>query len=72
MSAAAPIARNRSPLSVGECRRLLGPAGETMPDVEVERVREVLYELAAVVVEGFESEVSTVRLLTGKSLDSPS
>jgi hypothetical protein len=40
------------PLEV--CRLLLGPAAETMPDVEVERIRETLYVMAGVVIEGFE------------------
>ena len=48
-------------LSVEDCRRLLGPAGERMPDAEVERVREALYRLATVIVEGFERRGVTDR-----------
>ncbi len=48
-------------LSVEDCRRLLGPAGERMSDAEVERVREALYGLAGVVVECFERRGVTDR-----------
>jgi len=62
MSAVAVVGRRcHQPLSVEECRRLLGPAGERMPDAEVESVREAVYGLAAVVVEGFDRRGVTDR-----------
>jgi hypothetical protein len=48
------IARSsRQPLSVEECRRLLGPDAR-LNDAEIEHLREQLYGLAAVVVEACE------------------
>ena len=62
MSAVAALAwSRRQPLSVEECRRVLGPAGERIPDAEVERIREALYGLAVVVVEVFECRGVTDR-----------
>jgi hypothetical protein len=61
MSAAAVARSGRRQLSIEECRRLLGPAGERMPEEEVGRVREALYGLATVVVEGFERQGVTDR-----------
>jgi hypothetical protein len=53
-------------LSVEECRRLLGPASERIADTEVERIREMLYALAALIVEGFEGQGVTDRSVSNR------
>ncbi len=40
-------------LSLGACRRILGPAGKTLSDGELERLRRETYELAAFAVDAF-------------------
>lgn len=41
-------------ISIERCRELLGSAGESMSDSDVESLRNQLYGLAAVIVEAFD------------------
>ncbi len=38
-------------LSLGACRRILGPAGKTLSDADLERLRRETYELAGFAVD---------------------
>ena len=40
-------------LSLRACRRILGPAGKTLSDVDLERLRRETYELAGFAVDAF-------------------
>jgi hypothetical protein len=55
--------RNGEILSLPACRRLLGPVGDSLSDVEVVRLRDQLYALARFAVADFMEEATVLASL---------